>query len=170
MVKVFNPPSFNVKLAFKPKRNNSSIKNSIVSRKCFAVVKLIEGEFKAVINIDKKRIYLKEGDKLSNEQLILPFTDKSLELRNKTHVWLKYKDKYGHNICVIRESKLANISPGLSIQYDALKDNLLISGHIIRKDGKLYFNYEDLIASNYLSNSAKLSIANEDETKPLFNK
>ena len=55
MVKVFNPPSFNVKLAFKPKRNNNSIKNSIISRKCFAVVKLIEGEFKAVINIDKKQ-------------------------------------------------------------------------------------------------------------------
>lgn len=168
MEKVFAPAAFTIKLASKPKRE-TNLKGNNISRKCLAVVKEIDGEFKAVINLDKKYIRLKEGDELSNEQLVLPFTEKSLDLRDKLYVWLKKKDKYGHNVCIIRDSFTAHLHPGIPTQYDVFKENILISGHIVRKDGKMYFNYEDLVAFNYLNESYIIDI-NVDDTKPLFNK
>lgn len=163
-----NMPTFTIKVASKSKRESKST-GSNISRKCLAVVKEIDGEFKAVINIDNKHIYLKEGDKLSNEQLVLPFTEKSLDLKDKIYVFLKNKDKYGHYVCVIRDRNTAHFFPGTSIQYNTVHDNLLIAGHIIRKNGKMYFEYEDLVAHHYLAESYICNV-NVDDTKPLFNK
>lgn len=165
MVKVFNPV-FTINIASKSKRESKPTSSNI-SRKCYAVVKEIDGEFKAIINIDKKYIYLKEGDELSNEQLILPFTEKSLDLKDKTYVFLKNKDEYGHFVCVIRNNNIAHLSPGTPTQYNAVHENLLIAGHIIRKDGKMYFEYEDLVANHYLS-EYHICDVKVDNTKPLF--
>lgn len=167
MVKVFNPV-FTINIASKPKRE-FKLTGSNISRKCYAVVKEIDGEFKAVININKQHICLKEGDELSNEQLILPFTEHSLDLKGKIYVFLKEKDKYGHYVCVIRDTMTANLYPGLPTQYNVVHENLLLAGHIIRKDGKMYFEYEDLVAHHYLSESRICDIE-VDNTKPLFNK
>ncbi len=167
MVKVFNPV-FTINLASKPKRESKPT-GSNISRKCYAVVKEIDGEFKAVININKQHIRLKEGDELSNEQLILPFTEKSLDLKGKIYVFLKEKDKYGHYVCMIRDIMTANLAPGLPTQYNVVHENLLLAGHIICKDGKMYFEYEDLVAYHYLSES-RICDVKVDNTKPLFNK
>lgn len=167
MVKVFNPV-FTINLASKPKRESKPT-GSNISRKCYAVVKEIDGEFKAVININKQHIRLKEGDELSSEQLVLPFTERSLDLKGKIYVFLKEKDKYGHYVCVIRDTMTANLSPDLPTQYNTVHENLLLAGHIIRKDGKMYFEYEDLVAYNYLSES-RICDVKVDNTKPLFNK
>lgn len=167
MVKVFNPV-FTINIASKPKRESKLTDNNI-SRKCYAVVKEIDGEFKAVVNINKQHIRLKEGDELSNEQLILPFTERSLDSKGKIYVFLKEKDKYGHYICIIRDKMTANLSPGLPTQYNTIHENLLLAGHIIRKNGKMYFEYEDLVAHHYLSESC-IYDAKVDNTKPLFNK
>lgn len=167
MVKVFNPV-FTINIASKPKRE-FKLTGSNISRKCYAVVKEIDGEFKAVININKQHICLKEGDELSNEQLILPFTEHSLDLKGKIYVFLKEKDKYGHYVCVIRDTMTANLYPGLPTQYNVVHENLLLAGHIIRKDGKMYFEYEDLVAHHYLSES-RICDVKVDNTKPLFNK
>ena len=167
MMKV-NFPTFTIKLASKSKREVKSSGNNI-SRKCYAVVKVIDGEFKAVININKQHIRLKEGDELSDEQFILPFTEHSLDLKDKIYVFLKEKDKYGHYVCVIRDTITANLAPGIPAQYNAVHENLLLAGHIIRKNGKMYFEYEDLVANHYLSESRICDIK-VDNTKPLFNK
>ena len=161
-------PTFTIKPTSKSKRE-SKLTGSNISRKCYAVVKEIDGEFKAVINIDKKYIHLKEGDELSNEQLILPFTKRSLDLKDKIYVFLKEKDKYGHYICIIRNIMTANLSPGLPTQYNTVHENLLLAGYIIRKDGKMYFEYEDLVKHHYLSKSSLCEVK-IDTTKPLFNK
>ena len=65
-------PTFTIKPASKSKREYSRLDleskrkskptGSNISRKCYAVVKEIDGEFKAVINIDTKHIRLKKGD------------------------------------------------------------------------------------------------------------
>lgn len=167
MVKVFNP-SFTINIASKPKHGSKPTGNNI-SRKCYAVVKEIDGEFKAVINMDKQHIRFKKGDELSNEQLILPFTKRSLDLKDKIYVFLKEKDKYGHYVCVIRDTTTANLFPGLPTQYNAVHENLLLAGHIIRKNDKMYFEYEDLVAHHYLSESYICDVK-VDNTKPLFNK
>lgn len=167
MIKIFNP-IFTINLASKPK-SKSKQTSSNISRKCYAVVKKIDGKFKAVINIHKQHIKLKEGDELSNEQLVLPFTKKSLDLKDKIYVFLKNKDKYGHYVCIIRNSSIANISPGSPIQYDVFHENLLITGYIINKNNKMYFEYEDLVAYHYLSKSRICDVI-IDNDKPLFNK
>ena len=50
MIKV-HIPTFTIKPASKSKRESKPT-GSNISRKCYAVVKEIDGEFKAVINID----------------------------------------------------------------------------------------------------------------------
>lgn len=167
MIKLYIP-TFTIKPASKSKRESKPT-GSNISRKCYAVVKEIDGEFKAVININKQYVRLKEGDELSNEQLILPFTERSLDLKGKIYVFLKEKDKYGHYVCIIRDIMTANLIPGLPIQYNTVHENLLLAGHIIRKNGKMYFEYEDLVAHHYLSES-RICDVKVDDTKPLFNK
>lgn len=165
-------PTFTIKPASKRGRlskRESKPTGSNISRKCYAVVKEIDGEFKAVINIDKQYIRLKKGDELSNEQLILPFTERSLDLKGKIYIFLKEKDKYGHYICIIRNTINAELHPGLPIQYNAVHENLLLAGHIIRKNGKMYFEYEDLVAHHYLAESHICDVK-VDNNKPLFNK
>ena len=161
-------PTLTIKSASKSKRKSKPT-GSNISRKCYAVVKEIDGEFKAVINIDKQHIRLKKGDELSNEQLILPFTERSLDLKGKIYVFLKEKDKYGHYVCIIRNTINAELHPGLPIQYNAVHENLLLAGHIIRKNDKMYFEYEDLVAHHYLAESHICDVK-VDNNKPLFNK
>lgn len=167
MVKVFNP-IFTINLASKPKKE-SKPSGSNISRKCYAVVAVIDGEYKAIVNYEKKHIYVREGGDLSNEQLVLPFTEESLSLKDKLYVWAKQKDKYGHHVCIIRDYMTAHLHPGVDGTYDAIRENLLIAGHIVRKNGKMYFEYEDLIAYHYLS-EARITDVKVDNTKPLFKK
>lgn len=157
---VFNP-SFTINIVSKPKKHiTSKNSNSIISRKCLAIVSKIDDEYKAIINYDASS---------NTEKIVIPFTKKSLELKNKEYVWLKDKDEYGHNVCIIRDSQKAFLYPGLDTQYNAIRENLLIAGHIVRIDGKMYFEYETLIAFNYKSN-AHINDVKIDYDKPLFNK
>lgn len=148
--------TINVAKVNKPKGNSSKQ----VSRKCLAVVITDENTIKA--RIDTSPV---EG---CNEFLVLPFTTKSLELKGKTIVFFKDKDKYGHNQCYFRTTTDALINPGTNNQFDALRPGLLISGYIKRIDGKLYFDYEDLVA--YKEGGVHITDIRINEDKPIFNK
>ena len=96
MVKVF-VPTFTINVASKPKvKKNNDISSNKCSRKCYAVVVKIDNEFKAVVNIDGNYDSVIEGDQFSNSRLTLPFTEESLDLKDKTHVFLKNVDKSGN--------------------------------------------------------------------------
>ena len=166
-MKVYNP-SFTINIVAKAKKESKS-KSVNVSRRCLAVVTKINGEFKAIVNYDKKDVDVTDTYSLNNEQLILPFTDESLDLHNKTYVWSKEKDSSGHYTCIIRNKITAKLSPGTKTQFDAIKENNLICGHIVRKNGTMYFDYEDLISYHYLSES-HLTDVKIDDNKPLFTK
>lgn len=150
--------SFKIKLASinKPKKQYSG---TVISRKCIAIVIKIDGILKAKINTSP----VEESDNF----IVIDFTDKSLELKGKTYVFLKQKDKYNHFVCIIRDINKANLFPGLPCQYDVLHEGLVISGHIIRKDGKMYFNYEDLLS--FKEGSQFMEDVRIKEDKPLFN-
>lgn len=163
-------PTFTINVVSKPKvKNNNDISSNKCSRKCYAVVVKIDNEFKAVVNIDGNYESVIEGDQFSNSKLTLPFTEESLELKGKTHVFLKDVDETGKQPVVIRTESQCHLHPGLSTQYDAVKENLLIAGHIIRKNGKMYFDYEDLVKYHYLA-KFKLCDVKVDDNKPLFSK
>lgn len=169
MVKI-STPAFTINIASKPKiKNKTNTSFNKCSRKCYAVVIKVNNEFKAVVNVDGNYNAIIEGDQLSNSILTLPFTEASLDLKDKTHVFLKNKDKFGKHTIVIRTKEQCHCYPGLSTQYDAVKENLLIAGHIISKNGKMYFDYEDLVKYNYLS-EFKLCDVKIDDNKPLFSK
>ena len=166
-IKIFYP-SFTINIAKKSVKRK--LDNYVkVSRKCLAVIKIIEDEFKAIINIDNHNIKLHEGDELSTEQLVLPLTEQSFDLKGRQYVWYTRKDKYNNDICLIRDIDYSLLHPGLPHQYKAIKENLLLSGYIVRKNGRLYFNYEDVISFNYRSNH-RTKEPKIDESKPLFNK
>lgn len=160
-------PTFTINCASKTKKVINH--TGTISRKCLAVVTKVDGEFKAIINYDKKNLDITDTFTLKNEVLILPFTENSLSLKDKTCVFLKEKDDTNHYVCVMRDIAKASISPGIKEQYDVFKENFLISGHIVRKDKKMYFDYDDLISYNYLSNF-RIKEVDIDMTKPLFNK
>lgn len=169
MVKVF-VPTFTINVASKPKvKKNNDISSNKCSRKCYAVVVKIDNEFKAVVNINGNYDSVIKGDQFSNSRLILPFTEESLDLKDKTHVFLKNVDKSGRKPIVIRTEEHCYYHPGLPTQYDAVKENLLIAGHIIRKNGKMYFDYENLVKYHYLA-KFKLCDIKVDDNKPLFSK
>lgn len=134
-----------------------------VSRKCYAVVIVDNGEFKAKI-----KNVTTENEDVAKEFIVIPFTEKSLSLKDKIYVFNKTKDKYNKLVCIIREPVKANINYGTKKQYDVLKEGLLLSGFIIKDKGKLYFDYKNLIAFN--ENSPHLNEDNVDEELPLFKK
>ena len=126
-------------------------------------VNKVKRESKAVTKVGKKcqAVVIKDNDVLKarlttspvagsketlNEFLVLPLTPNSFNLKGKTKVFLKEKDKYGHYVCVIRDELTAKLHLGVDTQFDTLHEGLLISGHVVKKDGKQYFDYEDLVA------------------------
>lgn len=168
-MKVFNP-SFNIVIASKPKRNiNPKTKTNKTSRRCLAIVAKINNEFKAIVNYDKDVVDVTDSFTLKNEVLVLPFTERSLSLKDKERVWLKEKDKLGHSVCIIRDCTKTNVNPGIKDQYDVFKEDILIVGRIVKENGIMYFDYEDLISYNYKSEN-KLINVKIDDSKPLFSK
>ena len=138
-------------------KHKTTKKFTKISRKCYAVViKDKDDTFKARLTFSP--VESDEGN-IPQEYLVLPFTPDSLKLKGKTHVFSKNKDKHGHHICFIRERMNAVINPGLDSQYNVLKEGILISGCIVEKDNKKYFNYEELIA--FTENGAHLNDYNE---------
>ena len=69
MVKVFNPSTFSIKLASKPKKETkSTVSGSNISRKCYAVVVFVDGEYKAIVNYEKNSICFHKGSEPNDEQ------------------------------------------------------------------------------------------------------
>ena len=142
MVKVFNP-AFTINIASKVKVKRESVSSSTkLGKLCLAVVFKDEDKLKARLVTSPV-----EDNNWFTEFRVIDFTEESFNIRGKTHVFLKEKDKYGHRVCVIRRRyNEIYLSPGLDTQYDAILEGLLVKGHIIKKNGKHYFNYEQLVA------------------------
>lgn len=102
----------------------------------------------------------------SSDKYVIPFTPESLNLTNKTHVFLNKEHTNGRNICVIRDKNAAKFFPGTDNQYHVVRENILISGYIVKINDKMFFEYEDLIA--FKGNGAHIQEVAIDEEKPLF--
>jgi hypothetical protein len=151
--------TFAIKSASVTKTKREHKNETKISRKCYAVViKDENGELKARIDTLKEAV---------NEYIVLPFTEKSLDLKDKTYVFHKDKDKYNHYVCEIRDKLTAAISYGSSNRYSVFHENMLIAGHIVRKNGKMYFDYETLVKYHYDSNGT-VNEVKIDTSKPLF--
>ena len=113
------------------------------SKRMFAVViKDNDGILKARIQINT------EDEDIRYD--VLPFTDMSFDLKNKTHVFLKNRDKYGKRVCIIRNKSKTFLYSGQHPEFKVLDEGLLISGNIITIDNKRYFDYNKLVAFHEL--------------------
>lgn len=134
--------SFAIKAVAVNKVKRESKSFTKVGKKCQAVVIKDDDILKARLTTSP----VADSEETLNEFLVLPLTPNSFNLKGKTKVFFKEKDKYGHYVCVIRNELTAKLHPGVSTRFDTLHEGLLISGHVVKKDGKQYFDYEDLVA------------------------
>ena len=74
------------------------------------------------------------------ELTILPFTEKSFELKGRNNVFRTKKDKTGHWVRVIRTDVEAEFYPGNIQDYCTLCENCVFSGHIVKVDGITQFD------------------------------
>ncbi len=115
----------------KPKRIPSTHKPLTKILYCLAK-KDNNGEWKAYINT--------KGIPDYKDLTILPFTEKSFELKGRNEVFRVSKDKYNHYVKVIRTDVEAEFYPGNKEDYCTLCENHVYSGHIVKVDGITQFD------------------------------
>lgn len=136
--------NFSIKPAFIAKIKRESRTSIKVGKMCHGVIiKDADGILK--VRLTQSPVEERD-DKETSEFRVLPLTPKSFVLKDKTYVFAKFKDKYNHPICIIRTETTAHLHPGLNTQYDALREGLLIAGHVVKRDDKYLFDYEALVA------------------------
>lgn len=115
----------------KPKRIPSSYRPLSRILYCLAH-KNDNNEWEAVINT--------KGIDSYKDVTILPFTEKSFELKGRTDVFYHTKDKYNHWTRIIRTIPESEHSPGNPETYTTLCENCVFSGHIVKVDGITQFD------------------------------
>lgn len=148
---------FTINIAKGLKRRNVN-KPTRVSRLCIGIVIREDNDYKIRVSLRNDPDY--------PDYIIVPFTLESLSLKGKTHVYGRNKDELGHNILYIRDQKWCDLYPGLLSQYSVVVENLVCSGYVVRKNGKLMFEIKDRHGyKKYTHDLPKI-----DSTKPLFPK
>ena len=80
--------------------------------------------------------------------LVLDFTEESYNIRGVASVFDRNPDKKGKYIRYIRNETSAKIMPGSPERYVPFCHNWVCSGYIVRRNGKLMFDFNDCIAPN----------------------
>lgn len=133
--------TINIAKPVKVKRESKSY--TVVGAKCTAIVIKDGDTLKA--RLDSSPV--KEEDAPQTNFTVLSFTPDSFDLKGKTTIFAKHRDKYGHRIMIIRDYYKTLLSPGVKGTYDVLQEGLKIEGHIVTKSGIKYFRYENLLAA-----------------------
>lgn len=118
-------------IVVKPKRISNTHKAITKILYCVAH-KNEKGEWEAHINTKGLENY--------KDVTILPFTEKSFELKGRNDVFYHEKDKYNHWTRIIRTDADANNTPGNPITYCTLCENCVFSGHIVKIDSEYQFD------------------------------
>lgn len=140
------------------KKRNVSTKRNVISRVCRAVVIKDDEGFKAKINIDNKE---------NSDILLIPFTTESYDIKGKEIIFSKERMDNGRFLCLIRDKASSNLCNDVE-RYIPFKENIVITGNIVRIDGKMYFRYKDFISFSPFVEDYKSCLTHED--KPLFKK
>ena len=105
---------------------------------------LIDGEYK--IQLDVKVLKPDIIDKGQPDLLVLGFTEESYELKGVTSVFSRKPDEKGRFTRYIRTESKAKAHPGDPERYVPFCRNWVCSGHIVRRNGKLMFDFNECIA------------------------
>lgn len=147
--------------AVKPKKKRSSNTYKRITKLCYCECVADEnGEWKAKISL--------KNDIINPDIMLLPFTEKSYNLKGKTIVFSTQKDKLGIPIQIIRTQLHATVYPGTPEQYTPFRENFIYKGYVVRYKDVLYFDIVEAIG-HYKYYSAILNETLDDnELEPLF--
>lgn len=130
-----------VNLSFKiniPKKQKTCSKSSIIESKnkkgCVFINE--NGEYRISI--------ISEDDKLYNN-MILPFTKKSYELKGCTNIFSRTKDEHNNYVRYVRNEEKAKTFPGDPNKYVPFAPNWIVKGDIIKEDLVLKFDFKNLL-------------------------
>lgn len=140
------------------KKRNVSTKSNVISRICRAVVIKDDEGFKAKINIDNEE---------TSDILVIPFTTESYDIKGREIIFSKERINNGRFLCLIRDKASSNLYNDVE-HYIPFRENIVITGNIVRIDGKMYFRYKEFISFSSFVEDYKPRLTHED--KPLFKK
>lgn len=123
-----------------PKKQKTISKNT---------VKIEDKNKKGVVFIDENGEYkvslFKDDDFYSSVSLIVPFTEKSYELKGKTSIFSRITDKDGRYIRYIRSEEKAKFFPGNPDVFVPFAPNWIVKGNLVREGLILKFDFISLV-------------------------
>lgn len=154
------PLKFTIKpAALKPKKDPTVSNNKkYLTKILYCIAHNTDNGWKAYINTRGLEGY--------EDLTILPFTEKSFELKGRRDVFLHHKDSTGHWVRIMRNQIDSIISPGSPEVYCTLCENDCFTGHIIKIDGILQFdmsNYKGTANEYYAQLTRTNRKDNEEE-------
>ena len=123
---------FTIKPSALKKPKTPSNNKKYLTKTLYCVAHNTEDGWKAYINTRGLEGY--------EDLTILPFTEKSFELKGRRDVFLHHKDSTGHWVRIMRGQTDSIISPGSPEVYCTLCENDCFTGHIMKVDGVLQFD------------------------------
>lgn len=140
------------------KKRNVSTESNIISRICRAVVIKDDEGFKAKIAVNNEE---------NSDVLLIPFTTESYNIKGKEIIFSKERIDNGRFRCIIRDKASAILYNDVE-HYIPFRKNIVITGNIVRIDGKMYFQYKEFISFSPFVEDYRPCLIHED--KPLFKK
>ena len=86
-----------------------------------------------------------EYDTNYSDLLVIPFTERSYDIVGRTTVFTREVDEHGKRIRYIRSELKAKFMPGDPKRYIPFAPNWIVKGHIVRENGTLKFDFDDII-------------------------
>lgn len=148
---------FTINIAKGFKKKSISDKPNKISRLCTGVVVIDNGDFHIRISTNNDADY--------PDHIVIPFTKDSLSLKGKIIVFSHKKDKTGRYVRYIRDERWCKLHPGLPTQYSAVIEGEICSGHVVRINGKLYFDMKNVHGRGEFITDLPVRL---DDSKPLF--
>lgn len=124
----------------KPKNINNKRLTNLIKGVC-----LKEGDTYK-ISLDVKTLKPNIIDKGLPDLLVLDFTEESYNLKGVTSVFDRKPDKNGKFTRYIRNESRCRVFPGDPERLVPFCNNWVCSGYIVKRDGKLMFDFNDCIA------------------------
>ena len=140
------------------KKRNVSTESNVISRICRAIVIKDEEGFKAKIRVNNEE---------NADILLVPFTIESYDIKGKEIIFSKERIDEGRFRCIIRDKASAILYNDVE-HYIPFRENIVITGNIVRIDGKMYFQYKEFISFSPFVEDYRPCLTHED--KPLFKK
>lgn len=140
------------------KKRNVSTESNVISRVCRAIVIKDDEGFKAKIVVDNEE---------NSDILLIPFTTESYNIKGKEIIFSKERIDDGRFRCVIRDKASAILYNDVE-HYIPFRENIVVTGNIVRINGKMYFRYKEFISFSPFVEDYKPCLTHED--KSLFKK